>query len=64
MKLTNEQATRIASSVLISDVISFVNEHHSECEEFFKAEFENANITKEELTYELKLLGKLIDANS
>ena len=63
IKLSQEQITKIASSILISDVVTFVNKHQAYCVEFFNAEYENGNITKNELDYELEIIRKLVDAN-
>jgi len=54
MKLTHEQATRIASSVLVSDVVAFINEHLTEYKEFLQDEYNSGSLTKKELDYEMK----------
>ncbi len=38
MTLTNEQIKLISSSILVSDVIAYIDEHQKEYEEFMKNE--------------------------
>lgn len=38
MKLSQEQINLISSSILVSDIISYINAHSTEYEEFIKNE--------------------------
>lgn len=48
MELSKEQLKTIASNILVSDIIDYVNNHRSEYEEFLKEEELKENIEREE----------------
>ena len=50
MELSKEQLKTIASNILVSDIIDYINNHSSEYEEFLKEEEElKENIEREEV---------------
>ena len=59
MELSAEQVTRIASSILITDVLSFISKHRADYKEFVDKEYSNGYITKEEYDYELQTIKTL-----
>lgn len=48
MELSKEQLKTIASNILVSDIIDYINNHRSEYEEFLKEEELKENTAREE----------------
>lgn len=48
MELSKEQLKTIASNILVSDIIDYINNHRSEYEEFLREEELKENIEREE----------------
>ena len=59
MELSDQQITRMASSILITDVLSFISKHRANYKEFVDREYSSGNITKEEYDYELQTIKTL-----
>lgn len=49
MELSKEQLKTIASNILVSDIIDYINNHSSEYEEFLKEEELKENLEREEV---------------
>lgn len=49
MELSKEQLKTIASNILVSDIIDYINNHRSEYEEFLREEELKENIEREEV---------------
>jgi len=59
MSLSQEQATRIASNVLINDIVTYINTHPQEYENCLNEEYQRGKLSKEQYQNELKIIEKI-----